>query len=115
MMTSLFQAPQVSAELPSHILRHPDPNRDHRLDLPVAVSGHGAERDAHDVVLVDLELCDQVHVEGGCAFVEDEDGLLRGSELSDTGHAASYVAGRVDWRARRAAIVEFNRMAEGGR
>lgn len=34
--------------------------------------------------------------------------------VSDT-HAGSYVAGRVDWRARRAAIVEFNRMAEGGR
>jgi hypothetical protein len=39
------------------------------LICPVAVSGHGAERDAHDVVLVDFELRDQVDVKGGCALV----------------------------------------------
>lgn len=115
MTGSTFQFSQISAELPGHVLRHPDPDRDHSFDLPVAVLGHGTERDADDVVLVDFELCDQVDVQGRGALIEDEDGLFRGSELSDAGHAASYVAERVEWRARRAAIVEFNRMAEGGR
>lgn len=113
-MTSFLHLRQCPTEIASDALRHPDPDRDHGFDLPVAVLGHGAERDANDVVLVDFEFRDQVDVKGRCALVEEENRLFRGSELSDTGHAASYVAGRVDWRARRAAIVEFNRMAEGG-
>lgn len=115
MITLPLQSTQISAELPSHILRHPDPNRDHGLDLPVAVLGHGTERDTDDVVLVDLELRDQVDVKGGCAFVEDENRLFWGSELSDAYHADSFLVARCEWRARRASIVEFNRMAEGGR
>lgn len=109
MMHSALQLSQAPAELPSHVLRHPYPNCDHGFDLPVAILGHGTERDAHDVILIDFQLGDQIDVKGGCALVEDEDRLFRGSQFSNARHAASYGFG--EWRDRRSMIDEWNRRA----
>lgn len=115
-LNEIFHAPESSAQLPCGLFLEVQTHDRHRDQLPVARLGERGKADTNNAVFLG-EFSDEVGVRVRGPLVEDHDGLFDRSALSDDRHADSYgfVSRRVDWRARRASIVEFNRMAEGGR
>lgn len=104
-----FNTGEGSAHFKGHVELDVDPRHGHRDCLTVSRFAQGGKSDAdHAVILGDLG--DVVGVNVRRPEIHDHDGLFAAHVFPDNRHFDSR-----NWRARRAAIEEFNRRAEEAR
>ena len=88
MRLGVFDLPEIAAHFPSNIPWKVQANDDHRLPLPVSIGRESSKPYSYNPIFL-RQFRNEVGEWIGCAFIENENWVLRGSCLADDGHQTS--------------------------